>query len=54
MSDSKTAQDVLNKLSPDGMELAKRVIDLEREYLHVRNSTAIVNDIVAAVKGIVK
>ncbi|MET9966820.1 hypothetical protein ABZZ80_13120 [Streptomyces sp. NPDC006356] len=54
MSEKKTAQEVLGKLSPDGVKLAKRVVELEREYLHIRNSTAIVDDIVAAVKGIIK
>ncbi|MEW2300028.1 hypothetical protein AB0958_08605 [Streptomyces sp. NPDC006655] len=54
MSEKKTAQEVLGKLSPDGVKLAKRVVELEREYLHIRNSNAIVDDIVAAVKGIIK
>ncbi|MGW5400121.1 hypothetical protein [Streptomyces sp. NPDC003952] len=54
MSEKSTAQDVLGKLSPDGVKLAKRVIELEREYLHIRNSNAIVNELVAAVKGLIK
>lgn len=54
MSEKKTAQDVLNQLSPEGVKLAKRVIELERENLHIRNSGTVVPEIVAAVKGLIK
>ncbi|WP_405598405.1 MULTISPECIES: hypothetical protein [unclassified Streptomyces] len=54
MSEKKTAQEVLNQLSPEGVKLAKRVIELERENLHIRSSATVVNEIVAAVKGLIK
>ncbi|MCH0562170.1 hypothetical protein ACWDGI_42440 [Streptomyces sp. NPDC001220] len=54
MSEKKTAQQVMEQLSPDGVKLAKRVIELERENLHIRNSTRVVDEIVAAVKGLIK
>jgi hypothetical protein len=54
VSDKKTAQDALNQLSPQGVKLAKRVMELERENLHIRSSTTVVTEIVAAVKGLIK
>ncbi|MFE6727487.1 hypothetical protein ACIBCC_07365 [Streptomyces griseus] len=54
MSEKKTAQQVMEQLSPDGVRLAKRVIELERENLHIRHSTRVVDDIVTEVKGLIK
>jgi hypothetical protein len=54
LSDKKTAQDALNQLSPEGMKLAKRVVDLERENLHIKNSTLLVPKIVEMVKELTK
>jgi hypothetical protein len=54
VSEKKTAQDVLSQLSPEGVKLARRVIELERENLHIRSSTTVVNEIVAVVKGLIK
>ncbi|MFF3060179.1 hypothetical protein [Streptomyces sp. NPDC057909] len=54
MSDQKTAQDILNELSPEGMKLAKRVLDLERENLHIKNPTMLVSKIVDSAKELTK
>jgi hypothetical protein len=50
LSDQKTAQNILDGLSPDAKNLAKRVLELEREFLHIKNPTMIVTKIVDAAK----
>jgi hypothetical protein len=54
VNDKQTAQDALSQLSPEGVKLAKRVMELERENLHIRSSTTVVTEIVAVVKGLIK
>ncbi|WP_435059402.1 hypothetical protein [Streptomyces sp. bgisy060] len=54
MSDRKTAQDILNALSPEGMKLAKRVLELEREHLHIKSPTMLVTKIVDTTKELTK
>lgn len=45
-----TAKEILNNLSPEARILAKRVLELEREYLHVKNPTLLTNKIIEAAK----
>ncbi|MEU6996697.1 hypothetical protein [Nonomuraea sp. NPDC046570] len=54
MDDRKTAEEILNALSPDAMKLAQRVLELEREFLHIKNPTMIVSKIVDTAKELTK
>ncbi|GGV99969.1 hypothetical protein [Streptomyces narbonensis] len=54
MNDHQTAQDILNELSPEGMKLAKRVLELERENLHIKSPTILVSKVVEAAKELAK
>ncbi|ONK12576.1 hypothetical protein STBA_33240 [Streptomyces sp. MP131-18] len=50
MNAQETAKEILNKLSPEARILAKRVLELEREYLHVKTPTLLTNKIIEAAK----
>lgn len=54
MSDQKTAEEILRDLSPEAKELAKRVLRLERENLHIKNPTLLVGKIVDAAKELAR
>ncbi|GGK44961.1 hypothetical protein Ppa06_00630 [Planomonospora parontospora subsp. parontospora] len=54
MDDGKTAQEILDELSPEAKKLAQRVLELEREFLHIKNPTMIVSKIADAAKELVK
>ncbi|RIH61294.1 hypothetical protein D3C59_11355 [Streptomyces sp. SHP22-7] len=54
MSTEETAEDILNALSQDGKRLAQRVLQLERENLHVKNPTLLTGKIVEAAKELAK
>ncbi len=49
-----TAKEILNSLSPEARILAKRVLELEREFLHVKNPTLLTPKIIEAVKELAK
>ncbi|MFI9718185.1 hypothetical protein ACIHFE_00790 [Streptomyces sp. NPDC052396] len=50
----RTVRDVLSELSPEAFELVQKVIDLENENIHIRNSTKVVPGIVEAARGLIK
>jgi len=54
MNAQETAKEILNGLSPEARELAKRVLELEREYLHVQNPTRLTGQIIDAAKELAK
>lgn len=54
MSDQKTIEDILQSLSPEALELAKRVLALERENLHIKNPTMLVPKIMEAAKELAR
>ncbi|WP_188301848.1 hypothetical protein [Streptomyces sp. CBMA156] len=50
----RTARDVLSALSPEARQLAHKVTQLEREFLHISNPSQVVPGIVEEVKRLVK
>ncbi|WP_269857981.1 hypothetical protein [Streptomyces sp. RPT161] len=54
MNAQETAKEILNSLSPEARILAKRVLELEREFLHVKNPTLLTPKIIEAVKELAK
>lgn len=53
MSD-RSEEDVISALSPGARKLLKRVLEIERERLHVKGADAsVVEDILTAVRGVV-
>ncbi|GGW95419.1 hypothetical protein [Streptomyces chryseus] len=54
MNAQETAKEILTSLSPEARELAKRVLELEREYLHVQNPTRLADRIIDAAKELAK
>lgn len=53
-SSTRTARDVLNELSPAAQKLVLKVIDLENENIHIRETTKVVPGIVDAVRELTK
>ncbi|MER7662062.1 hypothetical protein [Streptomyces sp. NPDC096193] len=51
---SRTVRDVLSELSPAAKILVQRVIDLENENIHIRETTKVVPGIVDAVRELTK
>ncbi|MFE6690054.1 hypothetical protein ACFVFQ_26695 [Streptomyces sp. NPDC057743] len=51
---TRTVRDVLSELSPAARALVQKVIDLENENIHIRNSTKVVPGIVDAARGLIK
>ncbi|MGW0477523.1 hypothetical protein [Streptomyces coeruleorubidus] len=51
---ARTVRDVLNELSPAAKTLVQKVIDLENEHIHIRESTKVVPSIVDAVRELTK
>jgi len=54
VNDQESAEQILNALSDDAKKLAKRVLELEKEYLHVKNPTLLPGKIVDAAKEYAK
>ncbi|MCQ8193141.1 hypothetical protein [Streptomyces rugosispiralis] len=54
LSDQRTAEAILGALSPEAMKLAKNVMGLERENLHIKNPTMLVQKIVDATRELTK
>lgn len=54
MNDQKTAEEILGALSPEAMKLARRVMQLERENLHIKNPTILISKIVEAARELAK
>ncbi|MDT0270877.1 hypothetical protein RM844_31870 [Streptomyces sp. DSM 44915] len=54
MNAQETAKEILENLSPEARILAKRVLTLEREYLHVKNPTLLTSKIMDAAKELAK
>ncbi|MFF2411373.1 hypothetical protein [Streptomyces sp. NPDC058092] len=51
---ARTVRDVLSELSPAARTLVQKVIDLENENIHIRESTKVVPSIVDAVRELTK
>ncbi|MET8827683.1 MULTISPECIES: hypothetical protein [unclassified Streptomyces] len=51
---ARTVRDVLNELSPAAKILVQKVIDLENENIHIRETTKVVPGIVDAVRELTK
>ncbi|MEU0120376.1 hypothetical protein ABZ114_01555 [Streptomyces albidoflavus] len=51
---TRTARDVLNELSDDAKSLVQKVIDLENQHIHIRDTTKVVPGIVDAVRELIK
>jgi hypothetical protein len=49
-----TAEEILGALSPEALKLAKSVMALERENLHIKNPTMLVPKIVDAARELTK
>jgi hypothetical protein len=45
---------VLNELSDDAKSLVQKVIDLENQHIHIRDTTKVVPGIVDAVRELIK
>ncbi|MFE7335600.1 hypothetical protein [Streptomyces griseus] len=50
----RTVAEVLKDLDPNALVLLQKVIDLENENIHIRDSVKIIPGIVDAVKGLTK
>ena len=51
---ARTVREVLNELSPAAKTLVQKVIDLENENIHIRESTKVVPSIVDVVRELTK
>ncbi|WHM36023.1 hypothetical protein [Streptomyces sp. BPTC-684] len=51
---ARTVREVLSELSPTARTLVQKVIDLENENIHIRESTKVVPSIVDAVRELTK
>jgi DNA-binding MarR family transcriptional regulator len=51
MATTRTERDVLQELTPEGQQLLKRVLEIERAKLHVK-AADLTDDLLSAVKAI--
>ncbi|MGW0660093.1 hypothetical protein [Streptodolium elevatio] len=49
-----STKDILDRLSPQARELTQRVLQLEREHLHVKNPSLLPSKIVEAAKELAR
>ncbi|MGC0423348.1 hypothetical protein [Embleya sp. AB8] len=54
MTTRETPIQILEALSPAAQQLAKRVLQLEKEYLHVKKPSLLTNRIVEAAKELTR